>query len=102
MNTDQFTSMLRVLLAAGGPVAGLLTNAGLNAGAVTNILTVALIVLPPIVSGIWGYVVHTDRSKLAAAAAVPGVTQINVAQFATGAASAAASDPTLPTVKKVL
>jgi hypothetical protein len=102
MNSDQVTSLLRVLLAAGGPVAGLLANAGMAAGTVNNILTVALIVLPPLISAVWGFVVHTDQNKIAAAAAVDGVTQIRIDPLATGAAAAAAADSALPTVKKGL
>lgn len=102
MNADQVTSLLRVLLAAGGPVAGLLANAGMAAGTVNNILTIALIVLPPLISAVWGYIIHTDKSKIAAAAAVPGVTEIKIAPLATDGAAKAAADPTLLNVKKAL
>lgn len=101
MNLDQLTSMLRVLLAAGGPIAGLMNNAGMNKGTVDNILTIALMVIPPLAAFVWGQLKHTDKNTIASAAAVPGVTMISVAPLATGGASAAASDPALPTVKKV-
>lgn len=77
MNVDQLTSIFRALLAAGGPIAGLLANAGLNDGTVNNILTVALIVIPPLISAVWGYVHSSANGKVAAAATVPGV-QIHV------------------------
>lgn len=77
MNSDQLTSIFRALLAAGGPIAGLLTNAGLNDGAVNNILTVALIVVPPLISAVWGYIHNSANGKVIAAATVPGV-QVHV------------------------
>lgn len=100
MNSDQLTSLLRVLLAAGGPVAGLLANAGLQAGMVNNILTIALIVLPPLSSAVWGYVVHKDANKIAAASNVPGVQSITIATNAPSAAASTAANPALLNVRQ--
>lgn len=100
MNQEQLMSLLRALLAAGGPVAGLLANFGMQPGTVTNVLTIALIVLPPLISAVWGYLDHTDRAKIASAASVEGVTKIKIDPYATGGAAAAAADPALANVKK--
>ena len=99
MNQQQIESLLRILLAAGGPVAGLLVNWGVPAGQVNNYLTIALMVLPPAVSGVWGLMRNTHQQTITAAAGVPGVTGITVAADAAAGARAAAADPTLPTVK---
>ena len=101
MNIDQIIAILRVLFAAGGPVAGLLMRfAGLDEDATNNILSIALIVLPPLISMIWGAVAESDHSKIAAAAKVDGVQSITVSKYASGAAAVAAASSDLPTVKK--
>jgi hypothetical protein len=100
MNQDQINSLLRVLLAAGGPVAGLLANAGMEAGTINDVLTTALIVLPPLISLVWGLVTHTDHNTIAAAASVPGVDAIAISPNATGGAARAATNSNLPTVQK--
>ena len=64
MNQTQIETILRVLLAAGGPVSGLLLNAGMQPGVVNNILTIALIVGPPSISAIWGVLRHTDAGNV--------------------------------------
>lgn len=99
LNQDQLTSLLRGLLAAGGPLAGLLINTGLQPTMVNNILAIALIVLPPIISIAWGVAAHSDEAKIAAAAAVPGVRKIAIVADANGGAATAAADPALPTVR---
>ncbi len=71
MNQTQIESLLRILLAAGGPVAGLLTNYGMAPGQVNNWLTILLIVLPPLGSAIWGLYRNTDKQNVAKVAAMP-------------------------------
>lgn len=98
MNQQQLESLLRILLATGGPVAGLLTNWGVATGDVNNWLTIALIVLPPLGSAIWGYVRNTDHSTIAAASKVEGVNVIEISPNAINGAARAANDPALQNV----
>lgn len=100
-NQQQIESILRILLAAGGPVAGLLTNWGVPAGQINNWLTLALMILPPLIAGAWGLARNTHKQTIAAAAAVPGVAEIRVDDNATDGAKAAVQDSALPTVKPV-
>lgn len=98
MNQSQLESLLRVLLAAGGPVAGLLANWGLAPGAVNNWLTILLIVIPPVVSAIWGQLRHTDSATVLAAKAVPGAEVVVDPAKASVAVTALAADPAVPGV----
>lgn len=99
MNNDQLMSILRQLLAAGGPVAALLVNWGVPAGQVNSYLTIALAVLPPLGAAIWGALKHTDHATVAAAGNMPGVTvSVDPAKAGAGA-QAAAADPSLPSVE---
>jgi len=100
MNQQQIESLLRILLAAGGPVAGLLVNWGVPSGQVNNYLTVALLVLPPVLAGVWGLLRNTHQQTIAAAASVPGVSNIAIAPDAKDGAAAAAADPKLTNVNK--
>jgi len=100
MNQQQVESLLRILLAAGGPVAGLLVNWGVPTGQVNNYLTIALMVLPPLISGVWGLLRNTHKQTIADAASVPGVSQVVIAPTAKDGAAAAAADPALPNVTK--
>ncbi len=101
MNLDQIQSLIRTLLAAGGPIAALLVQYGLPADKVTIWLSLALAILPPIAAGVWGIVVKTDKAKVAAAGAMPGVSVIvdtSVASPASAGAQAAATDKAVPGV----
>ncbi len=100
-NEQQIESFLRILLAAGGPVAGLLTNWGVPSGQVNNWLTLGLMILPPAIAAIWGLARNTHKQTIAAAAGVPGVTEIRVADNASDGAKAAVQDSKLPTVMPV-
>ncbi len=100
MNLDQFLSLVRTLLAAGGPISGLLVLYGLPQDKTAMWLSIALIVIPPLASGIWGIVTKTDRAKVAAVGAMAGVT-VNVTQDASDGAQAAAQDPKVPGVNPI-
>lgn len=97
-NQQQIESVLRILLAAGGPVAGLLANWGVPAGQVNNWLTLGLTLLPPLIAAVWGILRNTHKQTIAAAAAVPGVAEIRVADNAKDGAQAAVEDTKLPNV----
>ena len=100
-NLDQWLSLTRTLLAAGGPISGLLVLYGLPQDKATMWLSVALIVVPPIVSAVWGLLNKTDRNKLATVNAMPGV-DVTVAPSASAGAKAAAQDPALTNVNPTL
>jgi hypothetical protein len=101
MNLDQILSLVRTLLAAGGPVSGLLVMYGHSQTKADLWLAVALIVIPPVVSGVWGIVTKTDKAKVAAAGAMQGV-EVTVAPNASAGAKSAAQDPDVPGVKPTL
>ncbi len=101
MNLDQWLGLIRTALAAGGPIAGLLTIYGLPQDKVTMWLGLALLIVPPIASGIWSWATKTDKAKVASAGAMPGVSVIvdtSVASPASAGAQAAAQDKTVPGV----
>lgn len=101
MNTEQFWSALRALVAAGGPVAVLLialgfpaVQVGIWSGAALAAIGAAAVIWP-LVSG---FLSHTDAAKLAAVSAMPDVTTITVKPTATDGVGAALADPEQPKV----
>lgn len=76
MNLDQIQSLIRTLLAAGGPIAALLVQYGMPGDKVTIWLSLALAILPPVAAGIWGVIVKTDAQKAASVAQTPGLQVI--------------------------
>lgn len=97
MNLDQLLSLLRTLLAAGGPVAGLMTIYGFPQDKTALWLGLALLIVPPIATAIWGVITKTDTAKLVSVGAMPGVT-VAVGPGASAAAQAVAADPAVPNV----
>ena len=100
MNLDQIQSLIRTLLAAGGPIAALLVQYGVPADKANIWLSLGLAILPPLAAGIWGIVTKTDKAKLVSVGAMPGVT-VAVGPTASPAAQAVAADPTVPNVAPV-
>ena len=98
MNLDQFLSLVRTLLAAGGPVAGLLTIYGFPQDKTALWLGLALAIVPPIATAVWGILAKTDAAKVTAAGAMPGVT-VAVGPTASAGAQSVAADPAVPGVK---
>ena len=84
-NTEQWFSIIRWLLSVGGPVSSLLIARGMPADKVsaftTGLLTL-LGALPPVVSFIWGLFAHTDKSKVQAAATIPGTVVVTTPALA--------------------
>lgn len=99
MNLDQFLGLVRTLLAAGGPVAGLFTIYGYPQDKVTLWLGLALAVIPPIAAGVWSMAAKTDRAKVTSASQVPGATVMVDPRKASANVMAAAADPNLPDVR---
>lgn len=89
---------IRWLLTTGGPLSAYLVSQGMAPSQINTIMTVALAVVPPLVSYVWGLFRKSDKQLIAQAAAVPGVNGVVVSPYATGGAAAAAADPKLPTV----
>jgi hypothetical protein len=100
MNLDQIQSLIRTLLAAGGPIAALLVQYGMPQDKVSIWISIALVVLPPVVAAVWGIITKTDAAKVAAVGAMPGVSVI-VAPSASAGAQAAAADKAVPGVNPV-
>lgn len=92
MNLDQVQSLIRTLLAAGGPIAALLVQYGMPSDKVSIWISLALAVVPPVVAAVWGVIAKTDAAKVAAVGAMPGVS-VTVAPTASPGAQAAAADP---------
>ncbi len=100
-NLDQILGLVRTLLAAGGPVAGLMTIYGFPENKTALWLGLASIVIPPVVSGVWSWATKTDKAKVAAAGAMPGVSVIvdtSTTSPASAGAQAAAADKAVPGV----
>jgi hypothetical protein len=96
-------SVLRTLLVAGGPVATLLIALGFPPVEVSTWLGIGLAavgILSVLVPGIIGAITHTDKSKIAAAAAIPDVAKVEVAPSAKPSIAALAEDEKLPKVVK--
>lgn len=97
-NQQKIEEAVRWLLTTGGPLAAYLTSQGMAPTQINNIMTVALAIVPPVISAIWGFWRKTDKQVIAAAAATPGVAGVVISPYATGGAAAAAADPKLTTV----
>lgn len=98
INQAQVESAIRWALTTGGPGAAYLVSQGMQPSQINTIMTIALAVVPPAISFIWGLFAKTDKKVIAAAAAVPGVSGVTISPYATGGAADAALDPKLPTV----
>ena len=104
MNSEQLTGLIRTLLAAGGPIAGLMALYGLPPDKVTAWVSLAAIVLPPIAAGIWSFVAKRTDAQLARVEAMPGVkiaVDTSAISQAPQAAKEAAADPSRPNVERM-
>jgi len=99
-NQAQIESIVRWLLTTGGPLAGYLVSQGATQSQINNLLTVALVVVPPAISFVWGLLRKTDKQVVAAAGALPGV-HVAVDPTAPAGAMAAALDPKVNGVSPV-
>lgn len=100
MNQEQIKAILQMLLGAGGPVAALIMSYGVPADRLTLWTNVAVAILPPIIAAGWAAWDNTHKKTIAAAAAVPGVSEVLIARDAKDGAAAAAADPKLENVTK--
>lgn len=95
-NQAQIESAIRWLLTTGGPLAGWLVSQGASQTQISQIMAVALVVVPPAVSFVWGLMRKTDKQITAAAGAMPGVhvaVDVGDNSPASEGAKAAALDP---------
>ena len=96
-SSDQIQSLIRGLLAAGGPAGAWLLSRGVSQdalGAYTNLVVALLGAVPFITSIVWGLMRHTDSGNLAAVEAIPAVRQITVSPVAaTPNIAAVVADP---------
>jgi hypothetical protein len=92
MNLEQVQSLIRTLLAAGGPIGALLVSYGMPNEKVSYWISLALVVLPPVTAAVWGILNKTDKAIVTAAGAMQGVN-VAVAPNASEGAKAAAADP---------
>lgn len=123
LNRQQIQDMLRTALSYGGPFGALIVYyTGVSADVYGMWLAVALLVLPPIVSWIWGYIQNrrsqqiaaiarlspveqqqalnktTDAAKVLIAEAVPNVETVVVNNQASGELGKLANDPARPNI----
>ena len=104
MNAEQINGLIRTLLTAGGPIAGLLALYGLPADKVTAWLSIATIVLPPIFSFLWSLHEKRTDAQLARVEAMPGVkigVDTSESSPAPQAAIDAANNPTRTKIESV-
>ena len=99
-NQQQIESAIRWLLTTGGPLAGYLMSQGATPSQINNILTVALVVVPPAISFVWGLARKTDKAIVASASTIQGVS-VAVDKTAPAGAQAAAQDAKLTNVNPV-
>lgn len=100
MNSEQFSGLIRTLLAAGGPLASLLAVYGLPPDKITAWLAVALAVLPPVAAGIWSWASKRDAAQVARIEAMPGLKLlVTNTETAPAAAVKAAYDDNHPKVE---
>ena len=92
-NEQQIQSLIRLVLAAGGPVSSIAVRHGMTPGTMEDILSIALMVVPPLVSLVWSMSSHSQESTLTDASNIPGVNpiRIDMATASPGAKDAVAS-----------
>lgn len=99
-NQEQIKAILQMLLGSGGPVAALVLSYGVPADKLSLWTNLLVAVLPPLAAGAWALIDNTHKKTIAAAAAVPGVSEVVIQSNATDGAAAAAADSTLKNVNK--
>jgi len=100
MNPSQFTSILRILLAAGGPIGILLVAHGISAdqlSAATNWIIAGV----PIVLGFWGWWQNSHANLALTASKIDGV-KVVVTEEAPEAVQAVAKDTSEATKNVVM
>lgn len=97
-NQEQIKSILQMLLGSSGPFAALIMSYGVPASQFQLWANLITAIVPPLIAAGWAIWDNTHKKTIAAAAAVPGVTEIRVADNATDGAKAAEQDSTLPNV----
>ena len=102
MNWDQAMGILRILLAAGGPVAVFWTRLGLSpdqANAFDDALVTLAGVAAPVAVGVWSWVVNRRKVRIVSVSQIPGTHVVVDATTAPKDVVAVAVDPLQPKVK---
>jgi hypothetical protein len=101
VNRNQIEMAIRWLLATGGPGGAWLISHGYATQEQTNALLTVLIwligIVHPLVSLVWGYLIHTWAGRVKSAAQIPGVVSIGV-KTSSPSLRAIAADPSQPKV----
>lgn len=100
-NQEQIKGILQLLLGTGGPLAALIMSYGVPADRLSLWTNLIVAIVPPFIAMAWTAWDNTHHRTIAAAANVPGVSEVVIASGATDGAAAAAADKDLPNVNKV-
>lgn len=99
-NQEQIKAVLQMLLGTGGPLAALIMSYGVPTDRMSLWANLAVAVLPPMIAAAWSTWDNTHKRTIAAAASVPGVSEVIIEQNAKDGAAAAAADKGLTNVNK--
>lgn len=99
-NQEQVKSILQMLLGSSGPFAALIMSYGVPASQFQLWANLITAIVPPLVAAGWALWDNKHKNTIAAAAAIPGVQEIEISSSAADGAKAAAADPTLRNVTK--
>lgn len=102
MNSEQFQSLVRLMLGAGGPLsAWLISRYGVSQAGVdafSGALIAAVGAVPVLGSFLWGLRRHSTVGQIEATAAIPEVKKVIVTPTPGTGAAIAAADPAQPKV----
>ncbi len=70
-NQTQIETTIRWLLTTGGPLGAYLMSQGATQSQINTLLTIALAVVPPLISYLWGLFRSTDKANVDKVAAMP-------------------------------
>jgi hypothetical protein len=103
LNQEQWISLVRGGLAAGGPIAALLLALHVatqpQIDALQTVLLWLFSIVPPVVSFVWGIFAHTQSAAISTVEAMPGVGKITVLPSASNDLKDIAADTSRPKVE---
>lgn len=99
MNAQQIESALRVVLAAGGPIAALVIRyTEVSQDDFLLWVQVVLLVVPPLGAWLWGYLAHTPAAQIQRTQSLSEVATVVVRDDARGKVGELAASPQFPGV----